>query len=443
MIRAARPGDRFPPGSLNLNGFSFFNAVTFQIVLGAPVILYVKSLGASSLVLGAIASLTPLLSILQLVAARFLHRTGYRRFALTGWGARTCFVVLLTVVPLLPGLAAETRLVLVAVALFCFNVLRGFAAGAWLPWLTALVPEAVRGRFLSRDNAFMHVGCLVALLVSAWVMAGTVEAAEYAGVFAVGLVAAVVSLWFIGRIPDAQSPEERKQSGAAVPWGAMLRHPPFARLLWFTTFYMTVIGSLGVFTVEFLAGREKFAEGMVLLLNALSLAGALAGLAWAGPHLDATGSKPWLGRALTLFAAVIAGWFLLAARFLPATGWVVGLLNFAGGLAGAVFGVANTRIVMGSVPAMGRNHFFALFTVVSSLGLGAAPVVWGALLDALRSREVVVAGVALDHYAVYFAALVVLAVVDRLLVRTLHEGGPAPESPLPAAVEARPVAPAE
>lgn len=443
MTRAARSGDAFPPGSLNFNGFSFFNAVTFQIVLGAPVILYAKSLGASSLVLGTIASLTPLLSILQLVAARFLHRTGYRRFALAGWGARTAFVLLLTAVPVLPGLAAETRLMLVAAALFCFNLLRGFAAGAWLPWLTALVPEDVRGRFLSRDNAFMHFGCLAALLVSAWVMTGTVEAVEYTGVFAIGLLSAVISLWFIGRIPDAQSPEERQHSGTPVPWRAMLRYPPFARLLWFTTFYMVVIGSLGVFTVEFLVQRERYAEGTILMLGALSFVGALVGLWWAGPRLDATGSKVWLGRALSLFIVVIAGWLLVAVRAQPAAPWLVGLLNFTGGLAGAVFGVANTRIVMGSVPVMGRNHFFALFTVVSSLGLGAAPVLWGAVLDALRSGDVTVGGVTLDPYAVYFACLALLAIFDRLLVRRLHEGGAAPAIPLPATVEARPVAPAE
>lgn len=442
MNSAARPA-AFPPGSLNFNGFSFFNAVTFQIVLGAPVILYAKSLGASSLVLGTIASLTPFLSIVQLVAARFLHRTGYRRFALAGWGTRTFFVLLLTAVPLLPGLGAEARLVLVAVALFCFNLLRGFAAGAWLPWLTALVPEAVRGRFLSRDNAFMHLGCLVALLLSSWVMAGTVEAAEYAGVFALGLLSALVSLWFIGRIPDAQSPEERQHSGTPVPWGAMLRYPPFARLLWFTTFYMVVIGSLGVFTVEFLVQREKYAEGMILQLGALSFVGALAGLWWAGPRLDATGSKVWLARALSLFILVIAGWLLVAARWQSAAPWVVGLLNFGGGLAGAVFGVANTRIVMGSVPAMGRNHFFALFTVVSSLGLGVAPVAWGAMLDVVGASELGMGIWMLDRYALYFAALTVLAVVDRLFVGRLHEGGPAPLVPLPATVEVRPVAPAE
>lgn len=435
-------GRAYPPGALHVNGFSFFNAVSFQIVLGAPVILYAKSLGASSLVLGSIASLTPLLGILQLVAAKFLHRTGYRRFALAGWGARTLFVLLLAAVPVWPGLAPETRLALVAFALFCFNVLRGFASGAWLPWLAALVPEEARGRFLSRDNAFMHTGCLVALLVSAWVMAGTVEAIEYAAVFAIGLVSASASLWFIRRIPDAQSPEDRARSGTPVPWAAMLRFRPFARLLRFTTLYMAVIGSLGVFTVEFLVVGEKFPEGMILLLGALSFVGALAGLALAGPHLDAMGSKPWLRCSLLLMAATIAGWFFLAARIVPGHAPVVAALNFSGGLAGAVFGVANTRIIMGSVPPMGRNHFFALFTVVSGLGLGAAPIVWGALLDFLAALDAAGGFFTLNRYAFYFSALFLTALWVVRLTTGLHE---APASRCVAVLppEPLPVTPAE
>lgn len=432
----------YPPGTLNVNGFSFFNAVSFQIVLGPPVILYAKSLGASSLALGTLAALTPLLNMLQLVAARFLHRAGYRRFALAGWGTRTLFVLLLTAVPLLPGLRPEARLAWVAFALCCFNVLRGFAAGAWLPWLSALVPEEVRGRFLSRDNAFMHLGCLVALLVSGWVMAGTVEAVEYAAVFAIGLLAASVSLWFIRRIPDAQSPEDRARSGAPVPWAAMLRYPPFSRLLRFTTFYMAVIGSLGVFTVEFLAVAGKFTESMILLLGAFSFVGALAGLALAGPHLDAMGSKPWLRHSLLLMAAVIAGWTLLAAAVLPGHTVLVGALNFGGGLAGAVFGVANTRIIMGSVPAMGRNHFFALFTVASGLGLGGAPILWGAVLDLLGPLEFSAGLFSVNRYSIYFAVLFLTALLVFRLVTGLHEAPASSQTPLLPA-EPLPVAPAE
>lgn len=432
----------YPPGALNVNGFSFFNAVSFQIVLGAPVILFAKSLGASSFVLGTIAALTPLLNILQLLAARFLHRVGYKRFLLSGWGARTFFTFCIAVLPLLPGLSIPTRLGLLIAALFCFNLLRGFSAGAWLPWLTALVPAPVRGRFLSRDNAFMHLGCLAALLLSAWVMTGSVEADEYAAVFGIGLLSALVSLWFVHRIPEVESAEDRKQSGVAVPWGAMLRFPPFAKLLWFTTIYMTVIGSLGVFTVEYLVVRGKFAESMILLLSAWSFVGALAGLAITAPRLDATGSKPWLRHGLVIMALVILGWFFLAAGLLPGWPALVAGLNFFGGLAGAIFGVANTRIMMGSVPAMGRNHFFALFTVVSGLGLGGAPMVWGAMLDTLGTLDVVLGVMTVNRYSVYFAALVVLAWLALRLIPGLHEGAAIEAAP-PTTTDARPVAPVE
>lgn len=443
--RAAASARDFPAGSLNVNGFSFFNAVSFQIVLGAPVILYAKSLGASSLVLGVIASLTPLLTMLQLVAARFLHRTGYRRFIMAGWGARTFFTLCIAALPVVPGLTPTARLAVLVAALFGFNFLRGFSSGAWLPWLTALVPEEMRGRFLSRDQAFMHLGCLAALLASGWVMREmAVKPSEYTAVFGLGLAAALVSLWFIRRIPEAgSSPEERRRSGTPVPWGAMMRFPPFSRLLTFTTAYMTVIGGLGVFTVEFLVVRGKFSGGAILLLTAPSFVGALAGLAVAGPRLDATGSKPWLRRSLALFSAVIAGWLALAAGVAPPWPVLVGALNFFGGLAGALFGLANTHIIMGSVPAMGRNHFFALFSVVSGIGLGAAPIVWGAMLDLLGPLDAAWGPLALNRYSVYFGALLLLLGVNMRLARRLHEGAAEIPAATPPAAEPRPVTPVE
>lgn len=418
------PGTRaaLPSGAWEVNGFSFFNAVSFQIILGPPVILFAKSLGANSFVLGTIAALTPLLTTMQVVAARFLHRSSYKKFVLAGWSARTFFTVVIALLPLWPGLEPAWRLGFLLAALVAFNFLRGFASGAWLPWMAALVPVEVRGRFFSRDQAFLQLGCLLSLLVSAWVMAGTVEMDEYSAVFGIGLAAAVVSLWFIHRIPDAASPEERKNSGQAVPWAAMLKYPPFARLLIFTTVYMTVIGGFGVFTVEYLAVRQMLSESTILLLSAVSFAGALTGLAWAGPHLDATGSKPWLRRAVFMLAMVIGLWALLAAEVLPGWTVLVASLNFVGGVAGAVFAAANTRIMLGSVPVMGRNHFFALFTVVTSLGLGGAPMAWGAVLDTLATFDLAAGNFSLNRYSIYFAVLMLVALVDWWLVGSLHEG---------------------
>lgn len=413
-----------PAGSLNINGFSFFNAVCFQIVLGSPIVLYAKSLGASSFILGVIAGFTPVLTILQFAAARMLHRTGYRKLVLAGWGTRTLFSCIIATLPLWPGIPDAVRLWLLLGGLFAFNALRGFASGAWLPWLTAIIPENVRGRFLSRDQAFMHLGCFVALIVSSWIITRQADAVRYAAVFGLGALAALVSLWFIRRVPEGHSAEEMRRSSVPVPWLAMMKHAPFARLLVFSLLYSVVIGGLGVFTVEFLAAKEKFGENTILLLGALAFVGALAGLGLTGPWLDETGSKPWMRRALLLFELAVVGWLLLAGGLLPAWKSVVGALNLLGGVAGAMFGVASTRIVMGSVPVMGRNHFFALYAVLSGLALGLTPMVWGAVLDALRSFDVVVSGFHISRYTIYFAAILLLALWVRWLSSRLHEGVP-------------------
>ena len=171
--------------------------------------------------------------------------------------------------------------------------------------------------------------------------------------------------------------------------------------------------------------KEKIGENTIHFLGALAFVGALGGLALTGPWLDETGSKPWLARALLLFEVAVAGWLLLAGGLLPAWSSVVAALNLLGGLAGAMFGVASTRIVMGSVPVMGRNHFFALYAVLSGLALGATPMLWGAVLDLLGPLDLVVSGFRVNRYTVYFAAILLLALWVRWLASRLHEGAPA------------------
>ena len=55
-------------GIFNFHWFNFFNAICFQIILGAPIVLLAKELGANSITLGIIESFTPLMTMLQLPA---------------------------------------------------------------------------------------------------------------------------------------------------------------------------------------------------------------------------------------------------------------------------------------------------------------------------------------------------------------------------------------
>lgn len=412
----------YPPGSFNAHWFNFFNAVSFQIILGAPIIVFAKSIGASSTVLGIIASFTPLMTVFQLPAAQFLGRFGYKQFVLMGWTLRTIFIFVVAFVPLMFFLDDSSKMAVLLASLFVFNLLRGISSAAWMPWITELIPEEKRGRFLSLDQIFVHAGCLIALVASAFVMVGQVDPGEYTVVFLLSAIGATVSLEFIKRIPETTVEETARRSSEPVPWGAMMRYAPFRELLIFNLIFMAVIGSLGVFTVEYLREFPKFDVSLVLFLSGLSFIGALLSLPFTGRLVDEVGSKIVMGCALSLFSLVIAGWFLVAANVLPASIVLIGALNFFAGVAGANFNLANVRIIMATMPEMGRNHFFALFTVITSLGLGGAPILWGISLDMIGTYEAVTGALHWKRHSIYFAVLFVLNLVALTFIRRLHEG---------------------
>lgn len=411
----------FPPGSFNAHWFNFFNAISFQIVMGAPIIVYAKSLNASSTVLGILASFTPLMTIFQLPAAKHLERHGYRQFMLGGWGLRAVLIFFITAVPVLAFLDDTTKLVTLLAVLFFFNLLRGISSAAWMPWIAALIPEESRGRFLSLDQFFMYGGCLVSVLVSAVLMSGHVDSWEYATVFFFSAIGATISLYFIKSMPEVAASETTRRSSHPVPWGAMLRYPPFLELVIFNLIFFAVIGSLGVFTVEYLREMSHFEVSTVLYLSAFSFIGSLVVLPFCGPLIDQSGSKPFMRIATGLFAVVIGVWCLMAAGVLPGAFLLVCALNFLTGVASANFNLANARITMATMPEMGRNHFFALFTVITSLGLGAAPVMWGMILDALGTYEAVTGVFHWKRHSIYFLALFVLNAIAFACIGRLHE----------------------
>lgn len=419
-----------PRGAFNAHWFQLFNAIAFQVMMGAPIIVYAKTLGASSTVLGIIASFTPLMTVFQLPAAKHIDTYGYRRFVLRGWGARTVFIFIMAVVPVMFFLDSMTKLALLLATLFCFNTLRGISSAAWMPWMTALISKERRGRFLSVDQFFLYAGSLFALLASAIVMTGDVEPMEYSLVFLIGAVAGTLSLSFIKRVPDVPPSDSTRRSSQKVPWRAMLRYEPFRRLIVFNLIFMAVIGSMGVFTIEFLRETSHLDVSVVIYLSAFSFVGAMLVLPFVGRIVDSTGSKPLMRVATGLFAIIIFVWCLIAGGILPCDYWLVALLNGLSGMAAANFNLANSRISMATMPEMGRNHFFALFAVITSLGLGAAPVAWGVTLDGIGTYEAVTGAFHWKRHSIYFMALFVINLVSYFFIHRLHESpGSGPMEP--------------
>src|SRR6188768_1866022 len=91
-LKAGAENVSFPVGLNHAFSFAGFNALSFQIVLGSPMVLYAKSLDASATVLGMIAGMMPLLVIFQIPAASHIGRVGFKKFVYAGWGTRVAFI---------------------------------------------------------------------------------------------------------------------------------------------------------------------------------------------------------------------------------------------------------------------------------------------------------------------------------------------------------------
>lgn len=411
-----------PAGFHNIYIFAVLNALSFQPVLSSPMVLYAKSLGASATVLGLLAGMMPLLVITQLPAARFVGRVGYRKFVLNGWTARVAMIFFIAAVPLTGRfLDAPTMLILLLALLLGLNVSRGISSAAWLPWVTELIPPALRGRHFARDQACMNGASFVAFAFAALMLGTNPTPARFAIVFAFSAITGAISLPYLKRVPDAPPPPEAAGASGPVPWLQLASHPPFRRLLELNVAWSIAYGGVLTFVVKFLKDGPGLSDRHILLLMSVSFTGGLLSPWLMGPRLDRLGSRPMLSLTMATGVLIGLGWWLVAARVSSAATAVTLPLIVGIGLVNALFSAANNRLAMQLAPPLGRDHFFAIFMVVWQLTLGLSPVLWGLLLDGLGTWEVAAFGVAWNRFSVYFALVALTFGAAFWLCRRIEE----------------------
>lgn len=401
----------FPPGLRNAFIFASCNALSFPIVFGSPMVLYAKSLGASATVLGILAGMMPMMVILQIPAARHVPRFGYRLFIFLGWATRTAVYFGLALAPMLSVLDQGTRLALVLVAMFFFTMLRGISSCAWLPWITSMISEQVRGRYLAVDYACVQLSGFVVVLGAAWWLGADPAAPRFAGLFLFGALAGLASLFFLWRIPETAPPEAVKESATPVPWKELLLHAPFRKVLAFAVVWAGAFGGIAPFTVAWLKTEAGLPDDSILAVTAISYLGGLGAVWLTSRRLDAFGSKPMMALAMTSWVGIIGCWLALSRGSLPVTNTILIPLHVAMGFAGALVGMSMMRLVMGSIPTMGRSHFFALFSVSANVSMGASPIVWGLVLDLLQESGLAQMRWGLTNYSVFFTGVALMMIL--------------------------------
>jgi len=417
-----KENETLPAGLSNAYLFAMFNALSFQIVLSSPMVLYAKSLGASATILGVVAGMMPLLVIFQIPAAQYVARVGYKRFVYGGWGIRVMFIFVMALVPITsPFLNEANRLALILILLFAFNLSRGISSAGWLPWISSLVPASIRGRYLVREQASVNLASFGSFVLAGACLGRAPQSWRFSVIFLFSAVMGAISLYFLKRIPEPEIPEEVRTSPAAVPWLEMIRYKPFHKLLRTILSWSLAYGGMTAFSVAFLKTSVKMPEGEILLISSIFFLGGLSSFWIIGGRLDALGSKPVLSFSFVVWTLICLGWASIAAHLiLPSLGLILALQVLMG-LFAALVTMSNTRLAMAIVPVMGRNHFFAIFSVFGNLSLGLAPILWGLVIDGIGHWQTRWAGVDWNRYSIFFAASGVVMLITLALARRLVE----------------------
>jgi hypothetical protein len=383
------PPDPFPPGTRNSFYFQFFNTASFGTILGVPMILFFKELGASVTILGVVTSLAPLLMILQIPASRHVELTGYRRFVLNGWMTRTIFGIGMVVVALLPSsIDNTTKMILTVFFLLGYNISRGISTCGFMPWICQLIPDSVRGRFLATDQMTGSLAGLISTLLVSWWIQHHPHALGFAVVFLFSTMTGFMSIRYLRKIPDVPVPAQSK-SHELVPWKELLSHKPFIRIILMNIAFHIALAGCCLFWVPLL--KDQFGKDSSFILSLVALGSVFSMVVQyiASSIIDRTGSKPALIFSMIMTSCHFLTWSLVAAHLIPLNFGTILLLQGLAAFGYPLYNLANIRLVMSIVPVMARSHYFAIFSVAVNLTLGIFPWIWGLGVDCLKPWNIV------------------------------------------------------
>ena len=193
----------------NLLKFSFFNATTWMIALGTPLVLLAGELGASSFEVGLIYAFVFLLLPVQILATSTLPRFGYKRQIIFAWLTRGIFLFIpLTLALLSPEQPQRWMVLALIFSTLGFSFFRTLGSCAIMPLLYETLPENVRGRYFSTDQAIIGTSGIITLLFCAYLFRILPTYEAFAWQYGYAILGTGMTVFYLIRIKDPPKPKQ-------------------------------------------------------------------------------------------------------------------------------------------------------------------------------------------------------------------------------------------
>ncbi|MEX0325992.1 MAG: MFS transporter [Puniceicoccaceae bacterium] len=407
-----RKGPSLSPYS-NLLKFSFFNATTWMIAMGTPLVLLASELGASSFEVGLIYSFVFLLLPVQIIATSTLPKLGYKKQIMLAWIARGASLIIPFLLALqAPDTAPRWMVHALILSAFLFAFFRTFGSCALPPLLYATMPDSVRGRYFSTDQAVAATAGILTLLLLAVLFRMVPAFTAFAWQYAYALFAVIMTLFYMARVKDPPKPVQTSLREIALETPKISLQPsPFRQYLVF----MIASALMGTAFVPLKAYYLKVEAGIgtdqILLYTAIQYFGAIMGTMLLRKHIDGLGVKPIFRISLFLGAVVSIYWLLLVRGTVPGMEKLLMVAYFLFGISASQWLTAHLKY-MPRVCSEKRQalHVSVHAAIVGIVG-GIAPIVWGYLVKTPGTP-----GVDREVFAIFFIAMLFVQVLLFLYI---------------------------
>lgn len=426
------------------------STATVQITLTQGVFLtgFALYLHCSVFVMGVLAAIPAFAGLLQLVSSYFAQRYG-RRKILVAWyslTSRLLWVPILLIPFVMPrALWVWAFLILTLLS----NALLNVSNPLFLAWITDLVPQDNRGRYFGQRNMYAGVvGLVTSIGGAAFLDAATKQhlysqPLAFALLFGVATAFAFPSFGIALTSPDPgeerASAETGEGTGAAGLWtyyAAPFADKRFRQIMVYLAAMVVAQTIAGQF---FMVYQFKY---LALNYTALQLLGAVASLAslaamplW-GYLSDKYGNKPILMMSVVLIVLPPLLWLPTHPDGIPGL-WAVDhghfrvsysklliiVINLVSGLGWSGVGLTQFNLMIGASPPERRTVYVSAVSAVSGLVGGVAPLVGGALIEALAGLPYPQHGLIRNSYHVLFILAALLRLACLWLLRPISEQG--------------------
>lgn len=400
--------------------FGFFNALTWQIATGTPMVLFAERLGASSFEVGLAYSFVFLLTPVQIAATALLPRYGFKLVSLGGWRARSFFLALPVFLGVLaPDPVKPWMLGLFIASVFFFCFFRSIGAAAMTTWFIGLLPGSLRGRYFASDQYYSNIAGVATLLTSAGLFAVLPVYTALLCQYLLALVGSTLSYYALRRLPDIEKPTSFSLVSVLRDTPRHLFAPSdFRRYVWIAVWYAVVTTSIPPFAAYFLMVNRDLSPGTIMLFEVLRYGGVVLGAWLIRRRIDDTGAKPFFLLSLLITSCVAACWWGYLRYGLGGMS-ALSLMYFGLGLGAVFWTVANLHYLPRITAAPERALFVSIHGAVTSFLGGLSPILLGFLLKQSDAHGTPAVNAHLFQW--FFVSVIGSGCIMALLVTRIHE----------------------